>query len=776
MSDSKAAPGVEGVSQPLVSVIIPTFDVRDYIRETLDALVAQSYRPLEVIVADDGSADDTCDVVTTYDSRDVPLELLRLRHTGNPALARNTALGVSRGSLIAYLDADDICDPTRIAQSVDALRLAGPGAELVFCDYSTIDGKGRPIDAMTLSQYSALQTLRRQRLAEGVYRLRGCDVHDALLGASFIRPSQVLVTAGLMRRSRGFDERLRNAHDLDLFLELVRSTDVVWLDRELVKYRHRDGNMTSRGLLRMAASRIEVLERHRRHAYTAAGRHNADKRLADVYGSLAFAHRSAGRGAEALRAHVAEFRARPGMRPLVGATKAVLRQSRAPFNFDWWSRHLFHPLWDIKDGSSRLDCLRRLERSQWRPEQDLYAEQLRLLREQATHAVCAVPHYADLFRQAGLEPSTLTLESLRNLPVLTKATIRELGPRLVAAGFDIGKLPYHKTGGSTGVALQTWFDPAWEERRNADALRANQWAGWYHGMKVAAIWGNPPVARTLKQKLRSALYDRILYLDTMRIDDAALADFVRRWRRERPGVVFGHSHSLFLVAKYLREQGIVDLRPQGIVSTSMMLLPQERAVIEQAFGCKVTDRYGCEEVALIACECELHRGMHLNIEHLVVEFLDDRGRPVPAGEEGRIVVTDLYNRAMPLIRYEVGDVGVPAERRCECGRGLPLMEQVIGRVADYLKRRDGSLVAGVSLVERTLTKVPGIEQMQVVQPSLGRLVVNYVPGAGFAETTQAALAAEFEAGFGEPLELEFRSLDRIPQERSGKYRFSICQA
>ncbi len=229
------------------------------------------------------------------------------------------------------------------------------------------------------------------------------------------------------------------------------------------------------------------------------------------------------------------------------------------------------------------------------------------------------------------------------------------------------------------------------------------------------------------------------------------------------------------MAKYLVEQGIEDLRPVGIVSTSMMLLPQERAVIEQAFGCRVTDRYGCEEVALIACECEQHRGMHLNIEHLVIEFLGTTERPVAAGEEGRIVVTDLYNRAMPLIRYEVGDVGVPSDRRCACGRRLPLMERVIGRVADYLKRRDGSQVAGVSLVERTLTKVPGVEQMQIVQPAIGRLVVNYVPAANFADSTRAELAREFEEGFGEPLEMEFRAMERIPQERSGKYRFSICQ-
>jgi phenylacetate-CoA ligase len=102
------------------------------------------------------------------------------------------------------------------------------------------------------------------------------------------------------------------------------------------------------------------------------------------------------------------------------------------------------------------------------------------------------------------------------------------------------------------------------------------------------------------------------------------------------------------------------------------------------------------------------------------------------------------------------------------------MEKLVGRVADFLKRRDGSLVAGVSLVERTLTKVSGVEQMQIVQPEIGRLVVNVVPGAGYCSRTERALSEELARGFGEPLDVEFCQVEGIPREISGKYRFSIC--
>ena len=121
----------------------------------------------------------------------------------------------------------------------------------------------------------------------------------------------------------------------------------------------------------------------------------------------------------------------------------------------------------------------------------------------------------------------------------------------------------------------------------------------------------------------------------------------------------------------------------------MMLLSNERRKIENVFGIKVTDRYGCEEVGLIASECEEHSGMHLNIEHLFVEFVKNDGFLADPGELGKIVLTDLTNRAMPLIRYQVEDVGVATDRKCACGRGLPIMSSVIGRVADFLIKNDG---------------------------------------------------------------------------------------
>ena len=166
--------------------------------------------------------------------------------------------------------------------------------------------------------------------------------------------------------------------------------------------------------------------------------------------------------------------------------------------------------------------------------------------------------------------------------------------------------------------------------------------------------------------------------------------------------------------------------------------------------------------------------MHLNVDHVLVEFLREDGSDAQPGEDANIVVTDLINRGMPLIRYRVGDMGVPSSRSCACGRAQPLMERVTGRQADFLKRPDGSLVAGVSLVERTLTSIPGIEQMQFIQNSLDRLSVKLVKGAQFGEEAERMLRQELGSVFGEGTAVEIQYVQALDKTGAGKYRFSIC--
>jgi len=435
-------------------------------------------------------------------------------------------------------------------------------------------------------------------------------------------------------------------------------------------------------------------------------------------------------------------------------------------------QYITYPLWDLWDGTGRLRELRSLQRSQRWPLSQLQSLQLERLKSMVAYAYQHCGFYRDHW---GSQPRIERLEDVRQLPLVKKADISGHGDGFISSQFSRDALVAAKTGGSTGVALRVYFDEACQKMRNAAAMRTDGWAGWRPGMQIGALWGTPPIPTTPKEKIRNTLHDRMFYLDTMRLDADSMGEFAAEMRRRRPEMLFGHAHSLYIFAKFLRDSGQQVPALTGIVATSMMLLESERPVIQEAFGCAVTNRYGCEEVGLIASECEAHRGLHLNAEHLLVEFLDDAGNPVSTGEEGNIVVTDLMNHGMPLIRYQLGDVGVPSARTCECGRGLPLMERLTGRTADFLRRRDGALVAGISLVEKTLTAVPGIEQLQIVQNQLDEFVLNLVAAPDYTEASGVQLQQAILEAFGSDVRVELRPVERLAQERNSKYRFSICR-
>lgn len=436
------------------------------------------------------------------------------------------------------------------------------------------------------------------------------------------------------------------------------------------------------------------------------------------------------------------------------------------------ARHVVYPLADAKNGSDRLHEAARLRASQWWPRPQLDALRNERLARIARHAMVTVPFYREHWHGA---PVPATIADLAAVPLVRKQHLREHRERMLAESVDRHSLISAKTGGSTGTSLHLMFDDACQQRRNAAAIRSDEWAGWKLGASVGALWGNPPVPATARARLRSVLHQRMRFLDTMRLDDVVVGAFVQALRESRTRVLFGHAHSLFRFAESVQRQGLEPPPLRGIVSTSMMLIRPERELIERVLRCRVTDRYGCEEVGLIASECERHDGFHVNEEHVVVELVDADGRAVAPGEMGLVCVTDLNNYAMPLIRYVVEDLAIAMPEPCVCGRALARLERIVGRTADFLKRADGALVAGVSLVERTLTAIPGIAQLQLVQDAPGTINANLVPDRHFDDDSARRLVNELRAGLGQDICVTVTKMGELPREANGKYRFAICR-
>jgi phenylacetate-CoA ligase len=384
----------------------------------------------------------------------------------------------------------------------------------------------------------------------------------------------------------------------------------------------------------------------------------------------------------------------------------------------WLIRDVLLPLdtWRTGD-SAQWRYLREFERTQWLSAGELRAYQWEWMRPLLEHSYTRCPFYRERFRQAGVVPSDIRgLEDLSALPILERRDLQMYRDEMVAEGWPRDDLIANLTGGSTGRAVSFFFSRDRKRSRTAATIRHNRWAGWGIGDKVALIWGAPrdQPKGGAKSWLRNALLDRQLFLDTVHLTEPKLAAFHAELKRFRPKIILAFARGAVLFARYLKSRGLSAYQPYAIVTSAEVLEPADRALLTEVFGCPVFDRYGCREVSVLASECAQHQGLHIMAEGLYLEVV--RGdAPAAPGEEGSILVTDLRNLAMPLIRYRIGDVGSWEPGECGCGRGLPRLRAVSGRVTDFLTGADGRLVSGTMMSLCIVAQRPSLGQVQIHQ-------------------------------------------------------------
>jgi phenylacetate-CoA ligase len=439
-------------------------------------------------------------------------------------------------------------------------------------------------------------------------------------------------------------------------------------------------------------------------------------------------------------------------------------------------RHVLVPLSLWRSGElAQLRYLREFESTQFLPAEELRRLQWQRLRTLLAHAYHQCPFYRQRFAAAGVVPGDLRgLEDLRALPVLEKRDIQENLKQMVARVRPRHDLIRNQTGGSTGTPVAFYLDGDRKCSRAAATVRHNRWSGWEVGDKTAVIWGAPRdrPADSWRSRLRGAVLREPLWLDTACLTEAKLWEFHTALLRYRPRIILAYARSAVLFAHYLQAVGGPAYRPHALVTSAEVLEGQDRALLERVFGCPVFNRYGCREVSVVASECPAHAGMHTMGEGLYIEIETPAG-PARPGELGSILVTDLLNRTMPLIRYRIGDLGSWARGPCPCGRGLPRLETVAGRVTDFLVGSDGRLVSGVFLATYVVAHRPSLGQVQIRQHKAGTIVYRLRPGRDFrpnADLEYLRTATRVYLGATTTAEVEF--VDELPPEPSGKFLFS----
>jgi phenylacetate-CoA ligase len=441
---------------------------------------------------------------------------------------------------------------------------------------------------------------------------------------------------------------------------------------------------------------------------------------------------------------------------------------------NWFVRNFVFPIWVRRDHPHFPRYSRDFERTQFLSRTDLEALQLDRLRKLLRHAMDHCPFYSTRMRESGLTPESVSsLGDLSRLATLTKRDIQDHGPELQATGFPADQRVRNQTGGSTGSPLQFYVDRERFDSRKASTVRHNLWAGFQPGDWVISLWGSrldQGRPQTWSDHVRNLLLYRTVALNTSKITDSDWAKLIREIRRVKPRAMVAYTQAAVLFARYLRQQKIEDVRIDSIITTAEMLLPGQREFLQETFAGKVFNRYGCREVSVIASECEHHSGLHVNAEALLVEIVPPPGNTSRAG---RIVVTDLLNYSMPLIRYEIGDVGEWAENQdCRCGRHLPLLKDVQGRITDFLILPDGRHISGPALT-LVVSDMADVRQVQFVQRVPEVILLRVVPGTKYGPPTEQELRKRMSLYLGESVRLQIELADNIASETSGKYRFVV---
>jgi phenylacetate-CoA ligase len=391
------------------------------------------------------------------------------------------------------------------------------------------------------------------------------------------------------------------------------------------------------------------------------------------------------------------------------------------------------------------------------------------------HCKRHVPYYRNLL--AGANPDSNPLATLQQLPILTKDIIRGERERLCADDLAARRWYFNTSGGSTGEPIRLVQDQAYADRSNALAIAFSAWLGHYPGDKEVWLWGSERDVLTgtvgLWARARNGLL-RTTFVNAFRLTPQSMRAFAATLQRERPTFILAYAQALYEVAKFLTPEALQVPAPSAIVTSAGTLHGFMRETIERAFGCRVFNRYGSREVGLIACERPEHRGLWCPPVSVYIEIVDDNGQPVPPGVDGNILVTSLLNRAMPLVRYRIGDRGalLPGLQR-----GGQALAHVLGRNVDAFRRRDGTIIDGEYFTHLLYFR-DWVQKFQFVQRDFDDVLLRVVT----ANADKTALLPELvhveqslRTALGSDARLSIEWVDDIPPAPSGKYRYTISE-
>jgi len=430
----------------------------------------------------------------------------------------------------------------------------------------------------------------------------------------------------------------------------------------------------------------------------------------------------------------------------------------------WWRQRRFGGR--FREHLQSFIARDRFTQVEWR------AYQTNELRETLIAAAAHVPFYQSSWNRDLISNlREVALEDLREFPLLDKEQIRTAGRSLIAR--NAKRLRTYATSGTTGTPLSIVYSAEFHRRWSAAyEARCRRWAGVNHRMSRAMLGGRliTGTSAAAPPYWRFNVAERQLYLSAFHISPSTAPSYVSALNRYRPDYLVGYASAHFFLARFIVQLGLVVHRPKAVLTSSESMSEGMRALIERAYGCEVFDAYSGVEACCLASECEEHR-LHISPDVGIVELVREDGRPAGIGEPGEIVATGLLNHAQPLIRYRTGDWAVLSQARCTCGREMPVLDHLVGRIEDTVVGSDGRELVRFHGI---FVDLPHVREGQVVQEAVDRFLVRLAVDAGFGEGEREEIRRRFEERLGR-IELRYEFVDSIERTSRGKFRAVVSR-
>jgi len=421
---------------------------------------------------------------------------------------------------------------------------------------------------------------------------------------------------------------------------------------------------------------------------------------------------------------------------------------------------LLFPIGDLLLGTSFIKNIKVCRELATRSESELTALQNRKLKNILEYASAKSSYYSKILWDRNEEVVT----SLKKFPILTKSIVRAEELNLLTK--PIKECIVYETSGSSGIATRVYVDKEEESIFRAILINWWEWTGYYLGKPI--LQTGMTIKRGIVKKIKDILTNTV-YLNAFNLQEDQIEIAFKKIKSKKKSYYFGgYASSLYVIAQ-IAERKKIDIKFDGVISWGDKMFPHYQKKIEQVFATSVYENYACNEGIMIGQKVDIPY-FYIYLPNVYLELIDDHGNEVVDGAIGRVIVTKLDGYAMPLIRYETGDLAVklprekyPMKRRFN----FPLLERVIGRDTDIIKTPEGN-----TLIVHTFTGIfefyREIRQFRVIQNTIDEILIEYIPDEGFHSNVLGLIEINFRVKTKSSIKIKWSEVFIIPSTKSGK--------